>query len=318
MMAAQGIRLTKHHGAGNDFLVQLDDGDRPLAPEEVAALCHRRFGIGADGILRGTPGRDGAGLTMELHNADGGVAEMSGNGIRCLVQAAVDAGWAEPGVVVVDTAAGRRNVEYTPGPSPGSGYGRVDMGAVELGPDMVMDEPAGLRAARRAIVGNPHVVLLLERPVADSVVELVGARLEHSIAGGANVEFVWPGSRPGELNLRVWERGVGETLACGTGTVAAAAAARSWDVPATEGEGEGDTYLVRNPGGELEVRLRGAGAVLGGPVAAVAELCVDEPVLGAMVAAMTGAGAVGRTGAGAAGRTGGTRSEPLGEVAAHS
>jgi diaminopimelate epimerase len=242
---------------------------------------------------------------MELRNADGGEAEMSGNGIRCLVQAAVDAGWTKPGVVVVDTAAGRRSVQYAPGDAPGSGYGRVDMGRVELGPEMIMDEPAGLRAARRATAGNPHVVLLLDRPVADAVVELVGARLERSVAGGANVEFVWPGDGPGQLTLRVWERGVGETLACGTGTVAAAAAAQSWGVPATR-EGDATTYLVRNPGGELEVGLRASGAVLGGPVVAVAEVHVEGAVLGAVVAAMAGA------------RTGGGRDEAPGEVAAHS
>lgn len=306
-MEGRTIRLTKHHGAGNDFLVQLDDGGRgPLAPEEVAALCHRRFGIGADGIIRGTPGRGGAVIAMELRNADGSMAEMSGNGIRCLVQAAVAAGWAQPGAVVVDTAAGLRTVEYSSGEAPGSGYGRVDMGVVELGPEIVMDEPAGLRAARHASVGNPHVVLLLDRPVADSVVELVGARLEHSVAGGANVEFVWPGGRPGELNLRVWERGVGETLACGTGTVAAAAAARSWGVPATGAGKDAPSYLVLNPGGELEVDLRDSGAVLGGPVLAVAEVDVEERVLGALVDAMAGARADRR------------RGEALGEVAAHS
>jgi diaminopimelate epimerase len=278
------IRLTKHHGAGNDFLVLLDgDGRGPLAPAEVAALCHRHFGIGADGLLRGTPGTNGAALAMELRNADGGEAEMSGNGIRCLVQAAVDAGWAEPGTIQVDTAAGRRQVAYQRGGEPGTGHAAVDMGPVVLGTELLLDEPAGLRSARQVTVGNPHIVLLLDRPVGDAVVELVGGRLERSVAGGANVEFVWPGSAPGELVLRVWERGVGETLACGTGTCAAAAAARSWGLPGTGADAA--CYVVHNPGGALEVELRRSGAVLGGPTVVVGEVRVDEMVLHAMVAA---------------------------------
>src|SRR5579862_2375002 len=114
------LRLTKHHGAGNDFLVLLDAEERwPLGAAEVAALCDRRRGVGADGVLRGVPGRDGAALRMALRNADGSTAEMSGNGIRCLVQAAVAAGWAAAGDVEVDTDAGRRTVAFAPGPAPG-------------------------------------------------------------------------------------------------------------------------------------------------------------------------------------------------------
>src|SRR3546814_10761803 len=84
------MRLTKHHGLGNDFLVLLDlDGIRPVSPQDAVALCDRRRGIGADGLMRvtaGTDGADGADVTMRLLNADGSVAEMSGNGIRCLAQ----------------------------------------------------------------------------------------------------------------------------------------------------------------------------------------------------------------------------------------
>ncbi|MHB8593680.1 MAG: diaminopimelate epimerase [Acidimicrobiales bacterium] len=267
------LRLTKHHGAGNDFLVLLDgDGGRPLVAAEVRALCDRRRGVGADGMLRATPGRAGASLSMELRNADGGAAEMSGNGIRCLVQAAVDAGWVQPGHVEVDTAAGRRRVEYRRGRFAGLDFARVSMGTPVLGDELQLDEPTALRSARAVDMGNPHLVLLLDGPAAGGVVASVGPRLERSVPGGANVEFVWEGPGPGELTLRVWERGVGETQACGTGTCAAAAAAAAWGLVARQ-------VPVHNPGGTLEVELTADGAVLGGPTVSVAMVEVDEAVL---------------------------------------
>lgn len=273
------LRLTKHHGAGNDFLVLLDGDDRrPLAPAEVAALCDRRRGVGADGVLRAVPGRAGAALRMELRNADGSAAEMSGNGIRCLVQAAVAAGWAAPGDVEVDTDAGRRTVTYASGPTPAFGRARVAMGGAVLGEELALEDPPGLRAARAVDMGNPHLVLLLSGPPTDEVVAGVGRRLEVSVAGGANVEFLWSEPAPGALAMRVWERGVGETLACGTGTCAAAAAAAAW------GLGPGP-FQVRNPGGVLEVELTGDGVVLGGPTVHVADVAVAEAVLAVLVGA---------------------------------
>ena len=91
------MRLTKHHGLGNDFLVLLDlDGIHPVSAERAVALCDRRTGLGADGVLRVTAGTAGADVTMELLNADGSRAEMSGNGIRCLTQAVLQAGLGRP------------------------------------------------------------------------------------------------------------------------------------------------------------------------------------------------------------------------------
>jgi diaminopimelate epimerase len=108
-----GVRLTKHHGLGNDFLVLLDrEGDHPVTPELVRELCDRHVGIGADGLLRATPTpTDGVDARMELYNADGSVAEMSGNGIRCLGQALLLAGWtARDDQVVIATHAGVRTL----------------------------------------------------------------------------------------------------------------------------------------------------------------------------------------------------------------
>src|SRR5262249_46829598 len=108
------MRLTKHHGLGNDFLVLLDHvGDQPLTPDRVRALCDRHRGVGADGVLRATHGTgDGPEVdaVMELYNADGSRAEMSGNGIRCLAQALLRAGWAEPPAVRIATDAGLRTI----------------------------------------------------------------------------------------------------------------------------------------------------------------------------------------------------------------
>lgn len=271
------LALTKHHGAGNDFLVLLDaDGKRPVRAGEVVALCDRHRGIGADGLLRATrrPGEK-ASLTMELYNADGSVAEMSGNGIRCLVQAAVDARWVQAGAVEVHTAAGRRWVEYRPGPGPQQGFATVQMGTAVLGDQLELDEPPGLQLARGVNMGNPHLVLLLDGPVHDAVVSGTGPRLERSVTGGANVEFVWRMSVDEPvLGMRVWERGVGETLACGTGSCAAAAAAASWGLG-------GRHFTVHNPGGPLEVELTDDGMLLGGPTQLVARVEVGEDVLAA-------------------------------------
>ncbi|HVC70754.1 MAG TPA: diaminopimelate epimerase [Acidimicrobiales bacterium] len=277
MVNTEGVRLTKHHGAGNDFLVMLDrDGVRPLSGAEVRALCDRRRGVGADGVLRATAGQNGADLTMQLRNADGGEAEMSGNGIRCLVQAAVDAGWVPPGPVSVATGVGLRVVDYRCGDHPGQGYAGVDMGPVTLGSELLLDVAPDLSYARTVDVGNPHIVLFGPE-VDDATVATVGPRLEHSVETRANVEFVWAGSETDELCLRVWERGVGETLACGTGTCAAVAAAHSWGLV-------GSRVLVHNPGGTLEVEMRGDGVWLAGPTQKVADIIVDASLLADLTA----------------------------------
>ncbi|HVX21612.1 MAG TPA: diaminopimelate epimerase [Acidimicrobiales bacterium] len=294
------LTFSKHEGAGNDFLVLVDPDDRVrLTAEQVRVLCDRHFGVGADGVIRVGRGRRPAGpaagnspaagaapatdLWMELRNADGGEAEMSGNGIRCLAQAAVDAGLVAPPRFTVDTLAGIRTVEYQPGDTPGTAWAGVDMGAVRLGPEepglQGWAGPPGHRA-RRVDVGNPHLVLLGPDDPDTVDVADVGPSLQGTTPGGVNVELVAVGPGPGELTLRVWERGVGETLACGTGSCAAAAAARAWGVV-------GDVVLVHNPGGALEVRLGPSDddpVVLSGPTRRVAAVDVDPAALTALAA----------------------------------
>jgi diaminopimelate epimerase len=291
------IRMTKHHGSGNDFLVLLaPDAATTLRPVEVAALCDRRRGFGADGLIIGRPGSDGAQLKMTLTNADGSFAEMSGNGIRCLVQAAVAAGLVEQGAVVVDTAAGRRQVEFE---DLGSGLGQaeVDMGAA-LVTALPVDAPPVSLAGRGSVsmasavnVGNPHVVLLgtgtgtgAGTP-SDIDLETVGPLMEHAVEGGANIEVVRNidpvGGDSPRIDIDVWERGVGITESCGTGACAAASAARSWGMTSP-------TVEVRSGGGVLHVRFAGDSVMLKGPARMVGEVMVDLDVLGGLVSERSG------------------------------
>jgi diaminopimelate epimerase len=271
------MRATKHEGAGNDFLVVLDADDAiRFSVAQVRLLADRRRGIGADGIIRVGPARAGADLSMELHNADGSLAEMSGNGIRCLAQAVVDAGLVSGPRFTVATGGGMRTVDYAPGDAPGWGTARVDMGPARLGPDQPQEFDD--RRVRTVDVGNPHVVLLGPDTAAVDIAEL-GPKLQAAFSGGINVEWITV-TRDDEgelLDFRVWERGAGETLACGTGSVAAAAAARSWDAVRADG-----AVRVRNPGGILEVTLgadEAATTYLAGPVRKVADIDIHPGML---------------------------------------
>ena len=248
------MRLTKHHGLGNDFLVLLDD-DEP-GPELARALCDRHTGIGADGLLWAGPGGDGADVTMVLRNADGSRAEMSGNGIRCLAQAVAR----DRGVHTIDLAvatdAGLRRVRVRPGADERTVQVRVDMGAVTEAeaPDLGL----GAKDTLGASIGNPHVVALYPDPPS------LDADADRFTMTDRNVEFVLPGPGPDAITMRVVERGAGETLACGTGACAAAWAANRWGLV-------GDAVTVHMPGGSATVEL-GETVFLVGPAVYVAEI----------------------------------------------
>ncbi|HVC15406.1 MAG TPA: diaminopimelate epimerase [Acidimicrobiales bacterium] len=286
------VKMVKLEAAGNDFLVLLvpapGGGPVPFGPVRVRAVCDRRRGVGADGVLIGRPG-GGAGseavdLEMQLYNADGSEAEMSGNGIRCLVHAAVRAGMVTAGVVRVATAAGLRTVAYEPGTDrPGAAtevWARVDMGRVRLGPE-VASPLAGTRA-RLADVGNPHLVAIGDVALEEVDLGSLAAAAADAVGAPVNLEVVRPGRDGADLALRVFERGVGETLSCGTGSCAAAAVARDYRMV-------GDVVTVDNPGGRLEVRLGAGerpdavvdGVELGGPVRTIADVEVDAAFFGA-------------------------------------
>jgi diaminopimelate epimerase len=266
-LATRRLVLSKHEGAGNDFLVFVDVDDQVSLTESLARrLCDRRLGVGADGIIRIGPGRGEADVSMQLRNADGGAAETSGNGLRCLAQAAVAHELVHPPHFTVVTDAGVRGIDYTPGEAPDSAFADVDMGRAELDPTDI--EVDGHRA-RSVDMGNPHLVVWFDAP-GDIELAEAGPRLAGSGPTERNVEFISPGPGSGELTLVVWERGAGPTLACGTGSCAAAVAAAAW--------GEvGQRVRVHNPGGTLEVTLPAGDEPirLAGPVHKIADVVVD-------------------------------------------
>jgi diaminopimelate epimerase len=239
------------------FLILVDaDGTSPVDDDFVRRACDRHRGVGADGLIWVTKDASGeTDLTMVLRNADGGRAEMSGNGIRCVVRAAVAHGLVTGPDVAVATDAGIKRLWVKD-----EGV-TVDMGPAELGPEREHSSP-GWRQ-RDVEMGNPHLVLLCPDPAEVHVAEL-GPKLEQLRPGGLNVEFIAPGPGKDELRFRVWERGAGETLACGTGTCAAAAAAHAWGLV-------GRNVTVHNPGGDLDVEV-GDTMLLTGPAEFVAKV----------------------------------------------
>jgi diaminopimelate epimerase len=266
------LRFTKHHGAGNDFLVQVDPGGSgPLPVDLVRALCDRRFGVGADGVIRVLAGDGTADLTMVLQNADGGEAEMSGNGMRCLAQAAVLSAMVFPPTFTVATAAGVKTVTYLEGDQIHTAEATVGLGRAVLGDDQVQKFID--RKVRTVDMGNPHLVMFGPGPDLGEVdVVGIGTQLQSVYPDGINVEFITSGEEPDNLLLRVFERGVGETQACGTGSAAAAAAAHSWGLVGTD-------VAVHNPGGTLHVTLADDEILLRGPVHRVASVVIDPAAL---------------------------------------
>jgi diaminopimelate epimerase len=233
------MHLRKYHGLGNDFLVLVDpDGKQPVDGALARAVCDRHRGAGADGLIRvsGDP------LTMELYNADGGRAETSGNGLRCLARAVVDAGVADGPELTVHTDAGPRRLTLHD-----DGQVSVEMGAARV------DGNSGF-----VDMGNPHVVVF----VCD-LAAVDGGR------DGVNVEYAAVGPGPEELTMRVFERGVGETEACGTGACAVAAAAHQRGLV-------GRRVTVNQRGGAVTIDLGdGDNIVLTGPAEYVCD--VDWP-----------------------------------------
>ena len=275
------LQFSKYQGLGNDFLL-LDGRDLPegeadfgLSPAAIQRLCDRRFGVGGDGVILALPPREGGELRMRIFNADGTEPEMCGNGIRCLARFLADSDGDEPGRTwQVETLAGRIVPELRP-----DGTIRVDMGPPFLDPAAVPTTlslgPAGLPQGELEVedrwfsvaaagMGNPHVVIPVE-DVAAIDLERFGAALEVHPAFPArtNVHFVQVLS-PSHLLMRVWERGAGPTLACGTGACATLVACHRLGLAA-------NSARLDLPGGPLWIEWAGDGAsvVMSGPAEAV-------------------------------------------------
>jgi diaminopimelate epimerase len=267
------MRFAKGHGTENDFVLLPDPGGTlELTPELVARLCDRRAGIGGDGVLRAVPASSGsAGWFMDYRNADGSIAETCGNGIRVFARYLLDSGLAAGPEVAVETRAGMRQVRAEP-----DGRLTVDMGTPELlgtGYARVGDrECAGLRVS----IGNPHLVCLVDAPVAEFDLSSPPVLDPGQFPEGGNVELVRLTAR-GTATMRVRERGSGETRSCGTGAVAAAAAAAH--ACGNGGPLQG-TWQVRVPGGLLSVTLDGPASWLTGPAVIVAEGEISHAWLG--------------------------------------
>lgn len=261
------IDFTKGHGTGNDFVLIADfDGTLDLTEEQIQLICDRHFGIGADGLILVTRTENSevahllhdepnAEWFMDYRNADGSKAEMCGNGIRVFARYLTSRGYAsiiDGSTLPVATRAGVKDLTAT-----ATGFA-VDLGRWGVDSDDYLVKADGISVARPGLglnLGNPHVVVALADEGELAELELHKApRLDPNPRQGANVEFVVlddPLIKEGvaSISMRVHERGVGETLSCGTGIAAAALAIRHW---ADNGQ---NYWRVRVPGGEVGVRM---------------------------------------------------------------
>ncbi len=265
------FKVSKLHATGNDFLVRLalDAGAPALDASTVAALCDRHRGIGADGLITIGPAASGADCAMTLQNSDGGDAEMSGNGIRCLAWVAARDGLGDDEHLIVDTAAGRRTVTLARAPNGEVVAADVDMGAVTIDANDVTITVHGTDyCGDVAKIGNPHFVCFVDDPESVRVVTHgpIIERNERFQPARTNVEFV-RADGPHALTMRVWERGVGETLSCGTGACAAAAVAHRRGLVK-------ERVCMHVRGGELDIVV-GDTVRLGGPVVHIFDMDVE-------------------------------------------
>lgn len=245
------IEFTKMHGLGNDF-VMFDGTSRPhLTPDSIVRLCDRRLGVGADGVIIVTPVAERS-IRMEYWNADGSPSEMCGNGLRCAAWYGYQKEWVSEESFLVETARGPLEARIL-----GERLVRVDVGEVTLGREFAVHGVAVATAS----VGNPHAVIDVVE-VRTAPVKELGSRLETdpTFPEGTNVEFM--AVTDAGIELRVWERGVGETLACGSGAAAAAA------VAIAQGRATSPVTVLL-PGGQLIVDVAGGRAHLTGPVEVV-------------------------------------------------
>lgn len=278
------LRVWKYQGTGNDFVMLEDlDGERPLSSRLVAGLCDRRFGVGADGVIRVIGGGEANdSFFMDYWNADGSVAEMCGNGVRCLARLVYEHGHTRQTELDIGTRDGVKHVSLdvqdgvvrsvTVGMGPPA-FARSQIPMLGPADEPFMAEPFEVLGhtfkASAVSMGNPHLVLFVDDDPARSDVARIGpaAETDAMFPEKANVEFV---AVAGDgLSVRVWERGVGETMACGTGACAALVAANEAGLVPARSE-------VRFPGGTVTVERTDDDVLLTGPAERVFEATLDD------------------------------------------
>jgi diaminopimelate epimerase len=277
------MQFVKVHGSGNDFVLLPDLADRfSLTAGLVRALCTPHLGLGADGVIRlgaPRPGQD-ADAFMDYRNADGSTAEMCGNGVRCVAKYLIDRGLIQGDEVRIDTLSGVKRVRCQRGRD-----GRMVRGALELGEpvplkvDLVLDVAGtGTVHVTTLSLGNPHAVLVTDDLAAAQVASLGPAlQRDEEFPDGTNVEFLQVRDRASVAG-RIWERGVGETLASSSGAAALAVAANLLDLA--------DRHVtVAMPGGDLDVDWGEDGVTIAGPAVEVAAGELDQAWLASVGAA---------------------------------
>ncbi len=286
--AAAPIRFLKGHGTENDFVILPDpDGRLDLSPADVARLCDRRAGIGADGVLRVVRSQnhpEAAALAaeaewfMDYRNSDGSIAEMCGNGVRVFARHLQREGLADVGDLAVATRAGVRHVHIAKDAADGSpGQITVEMGRAFLpGGDVSVGVGERSWSAVHVNMGNPHAVAFVgDHGEAGDLLRAPAVSPASAYPTGTNVEFVVDrGAR--HVALRVHERGAGETRSCGTGACAVMVAAARRDGADPAVSGVPVTYTVDVPGGSLVITERPDGQIeMTGPAVIVAEGTID-------------------------------------------
>jgi diaminopimelate epimerase len=265
------LRFEKYEGIGNDFLVVDVEREDALGPEQARRLCDRHFGVGGDGVLLSAPPvTPGAHGRMVVLNSDGSRPEGCGNGLRCVALALARKAGQSRAELVIDTDAGARTALV-------ESQGNVADVTVSMGMATREGEVKALHrgeelAFQRISMGNPHAIVFDVACTEEELDEL-GPRVSKSLPGGSNIEFV-RATGPSTFDVLVWERGVGRTLACGTGAAAVAALAAlsaraPFDAPIT----------LKLPGGPLQLSVRRAdlAVTLRGPARFVFSGEVAEP-----------------------------------------
>jgi diaminopimelate epimerase len=258
---------TYGHGAHNDFVLVFDSEDKlTFSPDQVKAICDRSTGVGADGFIRII--KENNQWFMDYRNADGSIAEMCGNGIRVMARYLQERNHQPSGIYAINTRAGRKFLAV-----PGTGDISVNMGQVSQVPGEITATDGGNTYRGLNIdMGNPHAVVFVE-----DLTKIGDLKQAPSVAPadaypeGVNVEFVQFVSE-NQLNMRVFERGVGETQSCGTGTCAVALAATIESKKSLPIK-----WIINPPGGQLIVEIDGhSNATLIGPAVIVKDVELDK------------------------------------------